>query len=499
MIPINLLILIIGVLLLISVASSKLSDRFGIPALLLFLLIGMLAGSEGIGGIYFDDPSIAQSVGIFSLAIILFAGGLDTDWHKVKSAAGQSITLAMLGVLLTALLLGTAAHYLFDIPFLQALLLGAIVSSTDAAAVFSLLRSKGVKLQSKISATLELESGSNDPMAVFLTVGIITLIQNPEQSWLNLIGLLFMQMIFGALIGWLSGHLFLLLINRIRLGYEGLYPVVTFSMVLLTFAVTALINGSGFLAVYVLGLMLARAEFLHKTSLTNFFNGLAWLSQIVMFLVLGLFVFPSHLIPIVLPGILLGGTLMFIARPLGVFLCLIPFKFSIKEKIFIAWVGLRGAVPIILATYPMIAGIDSTGLYFNSIFFIVILSILVQGTSIPLMARKLGVEDLTPPELEFPIQSNLATGWAGILQEVTVPDDSPTVGKAIYQLSLPRNYVVVLIARGDRFVIPNGSVVLQAKDRLLGLASATNHERVAALLQAPDKLAQDHLVVANKD
>lgn len=481
-ITIELTILIIGVLLILSVVSSKFSDRFGIPALLLFLIIGMLAGSEGIGGIYFDNPKIAQTIGFFALTVILFSGGLDTEWEQIRKVAAESITLATLGVILTALALGSAAHFILKLPMLEGLLLGAIVSSTDAAAVFSLLRSKGVRLQSKIAASLELESGSNDPMAVFLTVGIIQLIQQPDKPWYSILTLLFLQMVIGAAVGWLLSKLLLFLINRLKLGYEGLYPVITLGVVLFTFALTALLKGSGFLAVYIMGLMLARAEFLHKNSLTKFFNGLAWLSQIIMFLALGLFVFPSRLIPIILPGLALAAILIFIARPLGVFLCLIPFKYSLREKTFISWVGLRGAVPIVLATYPMLSGIDQSGLFFNIIFFIVILSVLIQGTTLPFAARKLRVEDNTPAESQFPLSLQPVEGWKGILRETSVASDSPLIGKAIFEIGLPKNYLIVLIARGDQFLIPNGSIVLKPHDRILGLAKSEAQEHVAKLI-----------------
>jgi len=228
--------------------------------------------------------------------------------------------------------------------------------------------------------------------------------------------------------------------------------------------------------------MLARTEFLHKNSLTKFFNGLAWLSQIIMFLALGLFVFPSHLIPIILPGLALAAILIFIARPLGVFICLIPFNYSLMEKTFISWVGLRGAVPIVLATYPMLYSLDESGLYFNIIFFIVILSVLIQGTTLPLAACKLRVEDNTPAESQFPLSLQPVEGWKGILREITVTSHSPLIGKAIFEIGLPKNYLIVLIARGKQFLIPNGSIMLKPNDRILGLAKPESHEHVAKLV-----------------
>ena len=381
--PIETVMLILAGLLVLSVVASKMSDRFGIPSLLVFLGIGMLAGSEGIGGIYFDNPKIAQAVGFMALAVILFSGGLDTPWQETRKVLKESWTLATLGVLLTALLLGFSAHLVLKLPLTQSMLLGAIASSTDAAAVFAVLRSKGVPLRSKISATLELESGSNDPMAAFLTIGLIQLIQMPGLAWYSLVGLFFIQMLIGVLVGYLAARLLLLLINTLRLGYAGLYPVMAVGMVLFAFAAAAAFKGSGFLAVYVMGLVLSQSDFLHKNSLSRFFQGLAWLAQILMFLTLGLYVFPSRLSVIILPGLALAAVLIFIARPVSVFLCLLPFRFSWREKAFISWVGLRGAVPIILATYPLLAGLDASGTYFNIVFFIVLSSVLIQGTSIP--------------------------------------------------------------------------------------------------------------------
>lgn len=482
---IELLILIMGGLLLLSVIASKFSDKLGIPALLIFLIIGMLAGSEGIGGIYFDNPKIAQSVGFFALAVILFSGGLDTEMDHIRTVISKSLTLATLGVLLTALVLGITAVYFLKLTPLEGLLLGAIVSSTDAAAVFALLRSKGVRLQKKISTSLELESGSNDPMAVFLTVGVIQLIQDPGKPWYSILILFVLQMLIGLAFGWLSAKALLFLINRLRLGYEGLYPVLAMGMIFLTFSLTALLQGSGFLAVYIMGLVLAKADFLHKNSMVKFFNGLAWLSQIIMFLALGLFVFPSQLIPVIIPGLALAAILIFIARPLAVFLCLLPFQYSLREKTFIAWVGLRGAVPIVLATYPMLAGLTQSNLFFNIIFFIVILSVLVQGTTLPFFARKLKVEDNESPDPQFPISLQPVEGWKGILREINVNPRSPLIGKAIFEIGLPKNYIILLIARDDQFLIPNGRIQVQPHDRILGLAKPENHDRVAALFSPP--------------
>jgi cell volume regulation protein A len=357
-------------------------------------------------------------------------------------------------------------------------LIGAITSSTDAAAVFALLRAKGIRLKEKLSPTLELESGSNDPMAVFLTISLIQLIQNPDQPLWSLVGLFFQQMILGGLMGILFGKLLLYMINRLRLGYEGLYPVLALGIVLLAFGVTVIIGGSPFLAVYVAGLTLAQTDFLHKRSLIRFYEGLAWLFQIVMFLALGLFVFPSRVVSVFVPGMLLAIILMFVARPLSVWLCMIPFRMPSKEKNFIAWVGLRGAVPIILATYPRLAGIEQSDLIFNVIFFVVLTSLLIQGTTISTAARLLKVNDPNKPKPSYPLEVDPLQGWKGELREIVIPENSCVVGKAIFELGLPGDYLIVLLARDDEFIIPNGSLIFQEGDRLLGLADDESHQTV---------------------
>lgn len=475
--------LAIAILLVLSVVSSKFSDRFGVPSLLLFLIIGMLAGSEGLGGIYFDDPLIAQAIGMFALSIILFSGGLDTNWSSIRFVFKESLILATLGVFITAAILGYAAHRLLGITLLEGMLIGAITSSTDAAAVFALLRAQGVNLRGKLAPALEFESGSNDPMALFLTVGFIQLIQSPEQSIWNLILLFFQQMIIGGLMGILFGQILLYLINRLRLGYEGLYPVLTLGVVLLAFAVTSLLRGSGILAVYLVGLSLARQDFLHKRSLTRFYEGLAWLFQIVMFTTLGLLVFPSRLIPVIVPGLILAAILMLIARPISVWIGLLPFRYSLREKTFISWVGLRGAVPIILATYPRLAGVEQSDLIFNIIFFVVLTSVLIQGTTLTRVAKLLHLDDPAPKQPSFPLEITPNQGWPGVLQEEVVSEDSYVIGKAVYEIGLPPNYLIVLISRSDKFLIPNGSIVLQANDRILALASPEVHAQVAEMVE----------------
>lgn len=469
-------------LLLISVLVSKISDRFGVPALLLFLGLGMLAGSDGPGGIYFDNPAIAQFIGVIALVLILFSGGLDTEINQVRAVLKEGVLLSTLGVLITALITGWVCIALLDLPPLVGLLMGAIVSSTDAAAVFSVLRSKGISLKGHLKPLLELESGSNDPMAIFLTVGLIQLIQFPQRSPLNLIGLFFLQMLVGAVIGLLMGRLTVWLINHIRLGYEGLYPVLSLALVFLTFGLTSILGGSGFLAVYLTGIVLGNREFIHRRSLLRFHDGLAWLMQITMFLTLGLLVFPSRLVPVAGSGLLIAAALMLIARPVSIFITLPGRRFNTREKLFLSWVGLRGAVPIILATFPLLAQIPQADMMFNVVFFVVLTSVLLQGTTIAPLARWLKLDAPVTPKRIYPIEYTPVGGFKSELKELAVPPHSPMVGKAIVELGLPDDFLVVLIARQNDFVMPSGGTIIEAGDTLLALADAKTFDEVCQRL-----------------
>ena len=390
-------LLISSVLLLLSILAWKVSNRLGIPALLLFLAIGMLAGSDGPGGIYFDNAFVAQSVGVVALAFILFAGGLDTQWKTVRPALGAALVLSTLGVLLTAVVVAIFALFILHFSFLDGLLLGAIISATDAAAVFSVLGARSLKLSGKLLPLLELESGMNDPMAVFLTIGLTSLLTNPQESVFTVIVLFVQQMGVGAICGLLLGWGAILLISRLKLDEEGLYPVLTIALVLFTYGLTATLGGSGFLAVYLVGLLLGNSSIQRVDRLTRFHDGLAWLMQIGMFLVLGLLIFPSRLPAVIVSGLLITGVAVFIARPVSVLIVLLPVKMSLREKLFVSWVGLRGAVPIVLATFPLLADLHNASFLFDLVFFVVFASVLLQGTSVPLVAKWLGV--VMPPEV----------------------------------------------------------------------------------------------------
>jgi cell volume regulation protein A len=460
-----------GVLLLIAILASKASSRLGLPALLLFLLVGILAGSEGVGGIEFSDAGAAQALGVVALAFILFSGGLDSSWPSIRPVLWHGLSLSTVAVVLTAASVALFAAWLLDVTLLEGLLLGAIVSSTDAAAVFSVMRSRGAGLRDQIKRILELESGSNDPMAIFLTVGIIGMMLRPESSVLSLLPMFLVQMLLGALVGLALGWLMVGTINKIDLAYDGLYSVLSLAIVMVSYGLCAVIGGNGFLSVYVTGLYMGNHDFIHKRSIRRFHDGLAWLMQIAMFVTLGLLVFPSQLAPVAWTGLAVSVFLIFVARPLGVFTALLPFRMTVREKGLISWVGLRGAVPIILATYPLVQNVPRADTLFNLVFFIVLMSVLLQGPLIPVVARWLGVDaPLDEDRRRYPLELDQTADLDSDLVEVPVPQGSPAVDRAIVELRLPEAALVVLISREDRFIVPRGGTVLREGDRLLVLA-----------------------------
>ncbi|HSH52167.1 MAG TPA: potassium/proton antiporter, partial [Bacteroidales bacterium] len=330
-------ILLIGsILLLISIIIGKTSYKFGVPTLLLFLAIGMLAGSDGIGGINFDNPQIAQFIGIVALNFILFSGGLDTNWESVKPILRQGIALSTIGVLLTATSLGIFVWLITNFTIYESMLLGSIVSSTDAAAVFSILRSKSLALKSNLRPTLELESGSNDPMAYVLTIVFLTLVMNQDQSIVSIIPLFLQQMVFGGIAGYVFGRLSKLIINTIKLVFEGLYPVLVIALMFITFSVTDFLGGNGFLAIYICAVYLGNQSLIYKKTILRMYDGLAWLMQIVLFLTLGLLVFPTQVFPFIGIGLLISIFLIIVARPISVFISLVFFKMKVRRRFYIS-------------------------------------------------------------------------------------------------------------------------------------------------------------------
>lgn len=480
-------ILLIGsILLFISIIVGKTSYKFGVPTLLLFLAIGMVAGSDGIGGIQFNNPQIAQFIGIVSLNFILFSGGLDTNWTSVKPILKEGIALSTLGVLLTALSLGTFVWYLTDFTIYESMLLGSIVSSTDAAAVFSILRSKSLALKTNLRPTLELESGSNDPMAYVLTIAFLTLVINQDKSVMSIIPLFFQQMILGGIAGFAFGKLSKFIINKIKLDFEGLYPVLVIALMFITFSATDFVGGNGFLAIYICAVYLGNQDLIHKKTILKMFDGLAWLMQIVLFLTLGLLVFPSQVIPYIGEGLLISLFLIIVARPIGVFLSLMFFKMKLRRRFYISWVGLRGAVPIVFATYPLLAGIEKANIIFNIVFFISVTSVLIQGTTLAIVAKWLNV---ALPEKVKPIteiDKLILELPKSTLKEFEILPNSCAVNKRIVDLNFPKSAFIVMIKRNNEYIRPGGSSIIESKDILMVLAdNQDDFEKVEKCLLKP--------------
>lgn len=480
------LLLIGSILLLISVLAGKTSYRFGVPTLLLFLSIGMLAGSDGLLGIHFEDAKLAQFIGLVSLNFILFSGGLDTNWNSIKPVLWQGITLSTLGVFITAMLLGIFVWQISDFSLFEGLLLGAIVSSTDAAAVFSILRTKSLGLKHNLRPTLELESGSNDPMAYVLTLAFLSLVVNPENSVWSIIPLFLQQMTVGAISGLSFAYASKWVLNSIKLDFEGLYPVLVTALMFLTFSATDFLGGNGFLAVYLCSVYLGNQDIIHKKTIIRWFDGIAWLMQIVLFLTLGLLVYPSQIVPVIGIGLLISGFLMFVARPVSVFIGLSLFKIKLRSLTYISWVGLRGAVPIVFATYPLLAGIDKAPMIFNIVFFISVTSVMLQGTTLSKVANWLHVS--LPDKVKKRDLTELFTAEnpKSLLKEIEINPSCHVVGKRIVDIGFPKNAIIALINRKEAYFVPSGSTEIEENDTLIVLSDTKqNINQVFDCLKLP--------------
>lgn len=491
MLPFEYILLVLSVLILISISLTKISENLGLPALILFLVVGMLAGSDGPGKIHFDNVYIAQYVGIIALIFILFSGGLETKWKDVKPVLYPAAILSTLGVFLTAVLMGLFIHYIIGLNLTESLLIGAIISSTDAAAVFSVLRAKGTFLKGKLKPLLELESGSNDPAAILLTVMLIQLIKQGDVTFFGIISFLFLQIVLGSLIGYGGGKILAASFNKFKFSYPSLYPVYSIASAVFIYASAAAIGSSGIIAVYIAALVVGNSEFIQKKSIIRFFDGLALLGQIVMFLTLGLLVFPSQLYNVIGIGLLLSAVLIFFARPLSVFIALIFHKFSINEKLFISWVGLRGAVPVILATFPLAAGLEIGPYIFNLIFFITITSALVQGWSIPLAAKLLKVKGKSEIYSKLPIEMTDSVKTNNELLDLIIPPNSAVAGRSLAELNLPPESLITVIYRDNDYIVPSGGSVLEEGDTILVLVNKDNIDAVKKVftrLKSTDKV-----------
>ena len=464
MFEIDRLILVAAALILLGIVSSKLSSRVGLPVLVLFLGLGMAAGSEGPGRIPFENYPVAHAIGTLALVVILFDGGMRTKAAALRLAWAPGTVLATAGVLVTAVVTGVVAARLLEVSLLGGLLLGSIVGSTDAAAVFSIFRSKALSLRERVSATLEVESGANDPMAVFLTVGLLEILLG-EQDWAAGLWWAFLaQMSIGAIVGIATGRGAALLTNSIALEAAGLYPLLAAASGLLAYGVAASIGGSGFLSVYLAGIVLGNTRVVFQRGVLLFHDGLASLAQLVMFVVLGLLVFPSRLASVAPQGLLLAGVLIFVARPLAVFATLWPFRFSWRELLFISWVGLKGAVPIILAIYPLLFGLPGAHLLFNMVFFVVLISAVTQGWTLPWLARVLDLQEERPPEAPLSLEITSLHDVDGDIVQYTVSPASRASGKLVRDLALPDGVVVSLIARHQQVVPPRGGTRIEPGD-----------------------------------
>lgn len=467
-------ILLIGsVLLFVSIVVSKTGYRFGVPTLLVFLLVGMFFGSDGLG-LQFHNAGEAQFIGMVALSIILFSGGMDTKFAEIRPVLPQGILLSTVGVLLTTLFTGLFIYWIsgfkhvsITMSLITAMLLAATMSSTDSASVFNILRSQSMNLKHNLRPMLELESGSNDPMAYMLTIVLIQFINSSGMGFMDILGSFCIQFIVGGASGFLLGKLAILILNKINLNNQSLYPILLLSFIFFIFTVTDLCKGNGYLAVYIAGIMVGNNRITNRKEISTFMNGMTWLFQIIMFLTLGLLVNPHEMLNIAVPALLIGIFMIVFARPLSVLICLLPFKkMNFSSRIFVSWVGLRGAVPIIFATYPVVANIPDSNQIFNIVFFITILSLVIQGTTISWMAKLLHLAtslEKTGNDFGVEIPEEINTD----LRDIILTEEMLAKGNRLMDMNLPKGTLVMLIKRGNEFMIPNGSLQLHAGDKLL--------------------------------
>jgi len=465
-------VLLFAIMLIVGVFTTKFSARLGLPSLVLFLFVGMILNEV----IYFENVELTQMIGVMALIIILFEGGTQTKWNNMRPILAPAGVLATFGVLITSIITGLAAYYILGLTMLEGMLFGAIVGSTDAAAVFAVLGSKNIN--KRLTATLEVESGSNDPMAVFLTVAFIEMIQVPDATIWSAIGSFFVQMGFGLIFGLLFGRLSVLLINKITLDVAGMYPLLALGSAVLTFGLTDYLGGSGFLAVYVMGILVGNSDLMHKFAIVRFNEGFAWMMQIIMFIFLGMLVFPSDLVKVGWQGVLLSIILMFVARPVATFLCMIFFKYNVKEQLFLSWTGLKGAVPIVLATYPIIADVENAYVIFNAVFFVVLISALIQGSTLSPLASKLGLtedgHDFDPSGFEM---IHLGNTNSEIIK-LPIGKAAPVVHSTLTDITLPSDTLVIGIVRNEDLITPSGDTSIEAGDTLFVLSEQENRQKV---------------------
>ena len=479
------LILLGAILLLVGTVSSKLSARLGLPVLVLFLAIGMLAGENGIGRIDFDNVVVAHGIGTLALAVILFDGGLQTRLPALRAVWKPSLLLATVGVLVTAAVTGVAAAWILSLPLMTGLLLGSIIASTDAAAVFSVLRSQGLHLRERVAATLEVESGSNDPMAILLTVGFLEMLTGQMEPGMGMLRLFVEQMGIGAVTGLGAGWAAVRLINRIDLATPGLYPVLAAACGLTAFGAAALLGGSGFLAIYLAGIVLGNSRLVYQGGTFRFMDGLAWIGQITMFVVLGLLSTPAELVPVARPALVLSAILIFVARPVAVVPLLLPFRFNLREQVLISWVGLKGAVPIILATFPLMFGLPEARLLFNVVFFVVLVSATLQGWTLPPLATWLRLQEPGRPSPSATLELLALRDLDAEIIDYVVASASPVSGQRVADLRLPEGAILALVSRDGQLIPPKGGTRLQARDHLFVIARTSDRAAVERVFADP--------------
>lgn len=479
------IVFILSILLIVGVLTAKFSSRLGVPSLVLFIIVGM-----GLNRFfYFDNVKLTTLVGTLALIVILFDGGINTRWRDMKKVIVPAGSLATAGVLLTTILMGVFAKYILGLSWLEGLLVGAIVGSTDAAAVFAALGERNIRF--KLKTTLEAESASNDPMAIFLTVSLIELIQMPDASYLSLIPNFFWQMGIGLILGIILGKGATWTINKINLDSSGLYPVLALSFAIFTYGVTSLLQASGLLAVYVMAIIAGNADLTYRHSIVRFHEGTAWMMQITMFILLGLLVFPAQLIKVSWQGLLLSFLLMLIARPLSVFLTMAFMKYSISEKLLISWAGLRGAVPVVLATYPLVAGLENSMLIFNVVFFVVLTSALLQGATITPLANLLKLTEGSTVKKPHSIELVSMGKTKNEMIEITLEDRALLSGKKLKDIDLPEESLISAIIRGEKLVFPKGETELKGDDIVYILVSKKKREKVKHIFQEIDPASLD--------
>jgi len=482
---VNLTILFAGLMLFVSILATQVSVRSGAPLLLVFLVLGMLAGEEGLLGIQFNNPDIALLIGSVALVIILFDGGLRTHPERFRVALAPAAVLASVGVIITCMITGLAAAWLFNFGWVEGLLMGAILSSTDAAAVFSIFQSKGLRIKDRVGSTLEIESGSNDPMAVMLTVVLVNVLANSEQSldWIVIVMFL-QQALVGAAVGYLSGRAFVRICKALHL-HVAFFPLLAVGGSILVYGLTAQLGGSGFLAVYLMGYLVGNARLPQVVNILRVHDGLAWLSQIVMFLMLGLLITPSNLIDIALPALILTAVMIFFARPVAVFVSLLPFNFPWRDRFFISWVGLRGAVPIVLALFPWIAGLENQYLYFEIAFFVVFVSLMLQGWTTPPFARWLGLE--VPPNAEPDVRMPIDQIETKEILEVAafhIDDETPACDHHWEEISFSEPVEFVGLIRRGEWLQAITNPLLKAGDTVLVFARSQDISKISDVLAA---------------